>query len=187
MNLTTDEKKTLLRIAREALTHYVRDQKELESLPQGIELTDRLKEPAGAFVTLHKEKQLRGCIGYIESIRPLYQAVIENAVSACSRDYRFSPVDASELDHLKIEISALSPMKEISGPHEYLPEKHGIILEKNGKRAVFLPQVAKEQRWDREKTLEHLCLKAGLPKDAWKEDCQFWVFTAEVFGEGKED
>lgn len=184
MYLTPDEKKTLLRLAREALESYVRESIELTSPPEGMVLTDRLKEPAGAFVTLEKEKMLRGCIGYIEPIRPLYQAVMDNAVSACAKDYRFPPVKVSELSQIELEVSVLTPKQEIQGPEEFIPEQHGIIIEKNGKRAVFLPHVAKEQGWNREQTLQHLCRKAGLSLDAWKTNCRFWIFTAELFGEG---
>lgn len=187
MYLTPDERKTLLRLAREAIRSYVLERKELTSLPEGIELTDRLKEPAGAFVTLEKQKMLRGCIGYIDPIRPLYQSIMENAVSACVRDHRFRPVEAEELDEIDLEISVLTPKEEIAKPEEFIPGTHGIILEKRGKRAVFLPQVATEQGWDREKTLQHLCLKAGLSLDAWKTNCRFWVFTAELFAEGEEE
>lgn len=185
MYLTPDEKKTLLRLAREALTAFVREQREMSAVPQGIALTDRLKEPAGAFVTLQEQGELRGCIGFIDPIRPLYRSVMENAVSACARDYRFPPVSDSELDRIQIEISVLTPKKEIKAPEEFLPGKQGIILKKGGRRAVFLPQVAAEQGWDREKTLQHLCLKAGLGRDDWKEGARFWVFAAEVFGEGR--
>jgi len=186
MYLTHDEKKTLLRLAREAMTFYVREQTEMTNAPEGAELTDRLKEPAGAFVTLLEHKELRGCIGYIEQVRPLYQSVMENAVSACARDYRFPPVKAAELNRIDIEISVLTPKEEIPDPQDFIPGKQGIIIEKRGRRAVFLPQVATEQGWGREKTLEHLCLKAGLRRDDWKKDARLWVFTAEVFGEGKE-
>jgi AmmeMemoRadiSam system protein B/AmmeMemoRadiSam system protein A len=187
MYLTEEEKKILLRLARTSLNAYVREQKNLSSAPEGIKLTELLKKPAGVFVTLEKKEELRGCIGYIEPIRPLYQAVMENAVSACSRDYRFMPVQEKELSQIEIEISVLTPRQEIAGPDGFIPGKHGIVFEKRGKRAVFLPQVATEQGWGREKTLQHLSRKAGLPPDAWKEGGQFWVFTAEVFGEGEEE
>jgi len=183
MYLTPEEKKTLLRLARTSLHLLVKEQKELTSLPEGFELTGRLKGPAGVFVTLEKDKELRGCIGYIDPVGPLYQSVMENAIAACSRDYRFQPVEASELDRIKIELSVLTPKQEIKRIEEFIPGKHGIMIEKQGRRAVFLPQVAAEQRWNREETLRHLCLKAGLAPDAWNKGARFWVFTAEVFGE----
>ena len=183
MYLTPEEQKTLLRLARASLNSFVKEQKELTSLPDGFELTDRMKEPAGVFVTLEKDKELRGCIGYIDPVGPLYRSVMDNVVSACSRDYRFHPVEASELDRIEIELSVLTPKQEIKRAGEFIPGEHGIIIEKQGRRAVFLPQVAAEQRWNREETLRHLCLKAGLAPDAWKKGARFWVFTAEVFGE----
>jgi AmmeMemoRadiSam system protein A len=109
---------------------------------------------------------------------------MDNAVSACAKDYRFPPVKVSELSQIELEVSVLTPKQEIQGPEEFIPEQHGIIIEKNGKRAVFLPHVAKEQGWNREQTLQHLCRKAGLSLDAWKTNCRFWIFTAELFGEG---
>ncbi|NOY52609.1 MAG: AmmeMemoRadiSam system protein A [Deltaproteobacteria bacterium] len=183
MYLDASERTTLLRLARFSLEHFVRTREKSISAPSEIELTERLREPAGVFVTLEEEDQLRGCIGYIEPIRPLYQAVMENSVSACSRDYRFLPVTPEELDRIKIEISVLTPKEEIAEPSGFHPGEEGIILEKEGKRAVFLPQVAPEQGWDREETLRHLCMKAGLPPDAWREGTRFWIFRAEVFSE----
>lgn len=183
MYLNPAERTTLLRLARSCLQSYVEKHEEVKTPPRGFELTERLREPAGAFVTLEEGGHLRGCIGYIEPIRPLYQAVMENTVSACSRDYRFLPVNPNELERIEIEISVLTPKKEIEKPENFLPGEEGIIIEKEGKRAVFLPQVALEQGWGREETLRHLCLKAGLPPDAWQEGTRFWVFRAEVFGE----
>jgi AmmeMemoRadiSam system protein A len=166
MYLTREEKDSLLKLTRACLQSYVLHNREIETLPPDLKLTERLKEPAGAFVTLENEGQLRGCIGYIEPVRPLYQTVMENTVSACSKDYRFAPVRPTELDTIEIEISVLTPKEEIEKPEDFLPGRDGIIIEKEGRRAVFLPQVALEQHWDREQTLQHLCRKAGLPIDA---------------------
>jgi len=186
MYLNSAEKTTLLRLARYCLQGYVRENREETAPPAECELTERLCVPAGAFVTLEAEGHLRGCIGYIDPIRPLYQAVMENTVSACSRDYRFLPVSPDELDRVEIEISVLTPKKEIGKAEDFHPGAEGIILEKEGKRAVFLPQVAVEQGWDREETLQQLCLKAGLLPDAWREGTRFWVFQGEVFSEKRE-
>ncbi len=183
MGLTVDEKRTLLHLARAVLDAHLTEGKELRDPPPNLPLTERLKAAAGAFVTLEKGRELRGCIGYIEAIRPLYQSVMENALSACSRDYRFAPLKASELDQIEIEISVLTPKREIASSDEFIPGTHGIILEKDGRRAVFLPQVAVEQGWDREETLRHLAFKAGLARDAWKNGARFWVFEAELIKE----
>lgn len=178
--LSKEEKKRLLFIARETLNTYLKDGK----IPVFKEEKGKLLEKSGVFVTLHtKEGHLRGCIGYILPIKPLYEAVIDNAISASVHDYRFPKVTYEELSNLKIEISVLTPPQKVSTYTDIVIGKHGIILSKGGKSAVFLPQVAKEQGWSREETLSHLCLKAGLPSDAWKRDCQFEVFEAEVFSE----
>ncbi|MEW6482719.1 MAG: AmmeMemoRadiSam system protein B [bacterium] len=177
---TKDEKKRLLFMARETLNSYLKDGK----IPDFKEGNAKMLKKSGVFVTLHtKEGHLRGCIGYILPIKPLYQAVIDNAISAAVSDYRFPQVTYSELPSLKIELSVLTAPKKIGTYTEIILGKHGVILSKAGRSAVFLPQVAPEQKWTLEETLTHLSLKAGLPSDAWKRDCQFEVFEAEVFGE----
>lgn len=178
--LTKAERERLLFIARNGLENYLKG----GSIPEFKEKSKKLLEKSGVFVTLHtKEGHLRGCIGYILPIKPLYQAVIDNAISAAVYDYRFPNVTHSELSSLKIEISVLTPPETIGSYTDIIIGKHGIILSKQGKSAVFLPQVAPEQGWTLEETLTHLSLKAGLSADAWKRDCQFEVFKAEVFGE----
>jgi len=148
---------------------------------KGLEPGPALEQPRGAFVTLTAAGNLRGCIGYIEGIKPLMDAVAENAAAAAVRDPRFAPVEPGEVPGLELEISALSPLTPVAGPADIIIGEHGILLEKGGRRAVFLPQVAPEQGWDRDTTLRHLALKAGLPADAWREGAAFRVFTAEVF------
>lgn len=178
-SLTEDEKKFLLKIARETLETYVKKKK----IPTFTINNDKLKQNAGAFVTLNKNNRLRGCIGYIDPVKPLYLTIIDNAVNSCSKDYRFPPVDVSELPDIKIEISVLTPPIPVDSYNDIVIGKHGIILKKDGHQAVFLPQVAPEQGWDIATTLTHLSLKAGLSKDAWKKDTSFEVFTAIVFHE----
>ncbi len=171
----------MLDIARKTLKTYIKEQK----LPD-IEVThDILKEKRGVFVTLNKKGQLRGCIGYIEPIKPLYQAIMENAVNASTKDYRFPTVKESELKDIEIEISVLTIPKKIDSLDEFVIGKHGIILQKGMNQAVYLPQVAPEQGWNKEQTVSSLCRKAGLPPDAWKEGATFKVFEAIVFHEGK--
>ncbi|HHH38246.1 MAG TPA: AmmeMemoRadiSam system protein B [Sedimenticola sp.] len=140
-----------------------------------------LKRPAGAFVTLKEEGQLRGCIGYIAPVKPLYRAVLENGYNAARRDYRFQPVNADELPALEVEVSVLTPPRPIPSWRDFRVGEQGIILEKGGRRAVFLPEVAREQGWDREQTLSHLARKAGLPADAWREGARFQVFESRTF------
>ncbi len=147
----------------------------------GRELGPSLLIPCGAFVTLTKQGQLRGCIGYIEGIKPLVDTVVENAASAAVGDPRFPPVEPEEIPTLELEISVLSPLRTVSSPQDIVVGVHGVLLDKGGHRAVFLPQVAPEQGWDLDTTLTHLALKAGLGPDGWREGCRFQVFTATVF------
>ncbi len=147
----------------------------------GITLDGPLVEHRGAFVTLTSPDGLRGCIGYIQGFKPLLQAVADNSRSAAIDDPRFNPVGKHELGGLKIEISVLSPLVEIPTHQDIQVGKHGILLEKNGRQAVFLPQVATEQGWNKDTTLSYLAQKAGLPPDGWKQGARFQVFEAEVF------
>ena len=147
----------------------------------GINLDPRLNAHRGVFVTLTTAGRLRGCIGYIEGIKPLVNAVADNGRSAAVGDPRFAPVTSGELPDIHIEISALTPMEPVTGPGEIVIGRHGVVLVKEGRRAVFLPQVAPEQGWDRDTTLTHLALKAGLEADAWRQGAEFLVFEADVF------
>ena len=136
-----------------------------------------VREPAGAFVTLRKDGRLRGCIGYIGPVKPVWEAVLDNAEAAALRDHRFRPVGADELDDLDIEVSVLTDPVAIPDWTGFEIGRHGVVLVKDGRRAVFLPDVAVEQGWDREQTLTRLAQKAGLPPDGWREGAQFLVFT----------
>jgi AmmeMemoRadiSam system protein A len=144
--------------------------------------SDTLKEEYGVFVTLKIKKNLRGCIGYVEGIKPLQEAVVDMAISAAFRDPRFSPITKSELDDLQVEISVMSPLEEINSPDEIVIGTHGLVIEKGFNRGLLLPQVATEYNWDSETFLAHTCLKAGLPKEAWKDkETKILVFAANVF------
>jgi AmmeMemoRadiSam system protein A len=152
----------------------------------GIEVTPAMKQVSGAFVTLHKNGQLRGCIGEVIAIRPVYKAVMAQAVNAGLNDRRFPPVEQSELDQIDFEVSVLTPPRSVASPSEIVIGTHGIIMKKGEHTALFLPQVATEQGWDLETTLTHLSQKARLPADAWQEGASFEVFEAIVFGEKEE-
>lgn len=183
--LTPEERKFLLQVAERAVEaaaggRPAPDPREM-ARKKGIELNNRLNAPRGAFVTLTSAGSLRGCIGYIEGIKPLVEAVAENGRSAAARDPRFAPVKTAELPHLEIEVSALTPLREVAGPEAIVIGRHGVLLAKSGRRAVFLPQVAVEQGWDLETTLTQLALKAGLDPDDWREGAEFLVFEADVF------
>jgi len=148
---------------------------------RGLALSDRLREPRGAFVTLHEGGHLRGCIGTIEGRLPLARAVADNGAAAAVGDPRFPPVTPDELSNLTLEVSALTPLRAVDSLAGIEVGRHGILLGKQGRQAVFLPQVATEQGWDLPTTLDHLCRKAGLPPDAWRDGATLRVFEAEVF------
>ncbi|UCC28886.1 MAG: AmmeMemoRadiSam system protein A, partial [Phycisphaerales bacterium] len=148
-------------------------------------LSPLLRADGACFVTLQNHGRLRGCIGNMRADRPLYKAVIDNAVSAC-RDHRFvnNPVTAAELDQLDVEISYLTPMKRIQNTDEIIVGRHGLLMAVGPRRGVLLPQVAYERGWTRQEFLAQTCRKAGLPPDAWKRpEAEIYSFEAEVFGE----
>lgn len=140
-----------------------------------------VRAPAGAFVTLRNGGKLRGCIGYVAPIKPAWEAVLDNAASAAVRDPRFPPVSPRDLPLLEVEVSVLTEPVPIADWQAFQPGRDGIVLEKSGRRAVFLPEVATQQGWGREETLTRLAVKAGLPPDAWRDGAQFAVFTARVY------
>ena len=139
----------------------------------------------GGFVTLTLGCSLRGCIGEVFPRRDIWRVVCEQALNAALHDPRFSPLTPGEAHRVKIEISALTPPTLVASWREIVLGRHGIVLEKDGGSAVFLPQVPGEQGWDLATTLRQLAHKAGLPTDAWERDARFLVFEAEVFGENK--
>lgn len=175
--LTEAEKTTLLAIAWDSLSWCA--QGRTGDFPMDdYNLTPELKTTLATFVTLKRKGDLRGCIGSLEAVEPLYLSVHHNAVNAAKHDPRFPPVRAEEVAGLTLDISVLSPLSDISGPGEFKVGRHGVILSKSGYRAVFLPEVALEQKWTREETLSFLSCKAGLPADAWKSGARFKVFES---------
>ena len=176
--LTEEEKRLLHHIARRVIEDVVRG----KPVPEFTVESRALTEKRGAFVTLKKGGQLRGCIGHIIGNKPLYKIVGEMAVAAAFNDPRFNPVTEAELSNLEIEISVLTPLKRIMHVDEIEVGKHGILMKKGSYSGLLLPQVATEHGWDRKTFLEYTCLKAGLPKDAWKDkETTIYVFSAEVF------
>ncbi len=176
--LTGEEKRILHRIALRAIEDVVRG----KPVPDFTVESQALMERKGAFVTLKRGGQLRGCIGHIKGVKPLYKIVGEMAAAAAFNDPRFNPVTEAELPDLEIEISVLTPLRRIKGIEEIEVGKHGILIEKGFHSGLLLPQVATEYGWDRKTFLEHTCLKAGLPTDAWKDgDTRISTFCAEVF------
>jgi len=199
IQLTPQDKTALLKLARGTVEAYVRNKEVPTPDKLGVQITEPMKQMLGVFVTLrkrvgttgsaaaqagaHRGYDLRGCIGYIWPQKPLYQAVIDNAVSACSRDYRFYSVQPDELKDLVLEISALTPPRRVSSYKDIVIGRDGMVLFKDGRQAVFLPTVAPEFGWDLSETLSQLAQKAGLKADAWKEGAQFDTFQSVAFEE----
>ncbi len=177
--LTASDKKELLALARSAVETYVREQQVIE--PPAT--SPNLATNKGAFVTLKERGELRGCIGFIEPIAPLSLIVIQAAIYAAVRDTRFEPVSVDELSRLEYEISVLTPLEEVTDPSLIRVGKHGLVIEKNGRKGLLLPQVPVENGWTREEFLAQACLKAGLPEDAWRKGAKIYSFEAIVFGE----
>ncbi|MFQ6043163.1 MAG: AmmeMemoRadiSam system protein A [Candidatus Poribacteria bacterium] len=179
-DISVESQALLLKIARASIESHLKRQK-----PPKFEIRDqKLLQKRGAFVTLHKRGQLRGCIGYVLPYKPLHQTVAEMAVAAATEDPRFPNVTLNEMDEIDIEISALSTLKKIESIEEIEVGKHGLYMKQGIFSGLLLPQVATEYGWNRQEFLEHTCQKAGLPKDAWKDSkTEISIFSAQVFGE----
>jgi AmmeMemoRadiSam system protein A len=145
---------------------------------------ESLRRPSGAFVTLRIEGDLRGCIGSIEPVAPLFRAVATGAVSAAFRDPRFLPVTREELERVHIEISVMGPIEQVTDTDTIMCGRDGLIIRRGQRAGLLLPQVATEHGWDRATFLRQTCVKAGLPPETWRlPDCRIERFSAEVFGE----
>jgi AmmeMemoRadiSam system protein A len=177
--LSEEGKDELLRLARTSIVNFLKGNKSVAYSPKNSGL---LLE-RGAFVTLKKDGALRGCIGFSSPVAPLYQMIIQAAVFAAFRDPRFDPVTSAELKDLEIEISVLTPLKKINNPLLVDVGKHGLFISKGSRSGLLLPQVPVENNWTRLTFLEQVCLKAGLPKGAWKSGADLFIFTAIVFHE----
>jgi AmmeMemoRadiSam system protein A len=178
LGLNEEEKKILHHIARTVVENKARG----KAVPEFKIESSVLKENRGAFVTIHKKGQLRGCIGYIEGHGPLHKTIEEMADAAAFRDPRFTPVKEKELSELDFEISVLTPLKRTTDVNDIQVGKHGIYIKKGWYSGLLLPQVATEYGWDRQAFLEHTCQKAGLPSNAWKEkDTELYIFSADIF------
>ncbi len=177
--LTGEEQQELLKIARKTIIDYVtsRTMPTLASTAPGLNLH------SGCFVTVKKKGELRGCIGNFVSEQPLYLLVQEMAVSAATRDPRFYPMKEPDLADFTLDISVLSPLVKAASTEEIQVGQHGIYIIKGSHRGVLLPQVAIEYGWNRDQFLQHTCVKAGLPQDAWQGECDIYLFTAQVFGD----
>ena len=171
------ERTLLLRLAHDSILSTL-EKREIPLDPP----TDHLAEPRGAFTSLYLHGQLRGCVGYVLPVSPVYRAVADTARAAAFEDTRFQQVTLPEALQLEIELSILSPPQAIAAEAVEIG-RHGLLISKAGHRGLLLPQVPTEHNWDRITFLEQTCRKAGLPLDAWEEGASIEVFTAEVFGD----
>ena len=178
--LSESNKKALLEFARKTITQYLNT----GTVPAARGFDPILENKMGAFVTLRKHHELRGCIGYMMEDLPLCRVVGAMALQAALSDTRFLPVTIDELQDIEIEISVLTPYKEIKSIDEIELGKDGVLLKKGGRQSVFLPQVATEMGWNKIEFLENLCRKAGLSSDSWK-DAQLFTFQAKIFEESE--
>lgn len=183
--LSSEDKKELLALARRTLEFALQHQRIPSSSEVGYEPNEATSARRGVFVTLRKDGQLRGCIGEIMPRRPMYEAIMAQAINAGLNDTRFLPVTRDELPEITFEISVLTEPQEVPSYENIVLGRDGIILRKDGRSAVFLPKVATEQGWTLEQTLNHLARKAGLAAESWREGASFSVFQAEVFSEGE--
>jgi uncharacterized protein len=175
------DRQRLLQIARDAIVNYVEG---ASGTAWPVPESAALQRAGGAFVTIHRLGELRGCIGHIEADRSVVHVVADCAVAACSADPRFPPVNREELSDLEIEVSLLGPLEPVAAPPAGIEVgRHGLVVEQGSQRGLLLPQVALEWSWDREMFLAQTCHKAGLPRDVWKRGAKVWRFDAEVFGE----
>jgi AmmeMemoRadiSam system protein A len=182
MELTAMEKDALLDIVKKAVLSKLNNK-----LPPKVTIdSGTLKEKRGAFVTLKKRGHLRGCIGYIKAVKPLWETVQEMAVAAAFHDPRFPSLKPEELKDLSFEISVLSPLKRINDINEIEVGKCGLYIVRGYNSGLLLPQVAVEYNWDRETFLAETCYKAGLPPQAWMdEETEIYVFSADYFGDAE--
>ena len=177
--LSEEQKRRLLQTARRSLEESVRGR----PLP-GFDLDDPLLiSPGAAFVTLKKGGELRGCIGLMEPLHPLYLTVAKMTRSAALEDPRFPATTEAELAEMRVEISVLTPLERVRDVEEIEVGKHGLRIEQGPYAGVLLPQVATEYGWDRIEFLRNTCRKAGLPLDAWEKGAEIYKFSAEDFGE----
>ena len=175
------DQKALLGLARHTLERWFTTG--TVPMPRGFSAAAQREQ--GAFVTLYAHGELRGCIGHMAEDRPLVQNVGAMALAAATEDPRFPPLEPAELKDIEIEISVLTPLVRVAGPDAVVIGRDGVQIRKDGNTAVFLPQVATEQGWNLDALMENLCLKAGLAKDAWKSDAEFWTFRSIHFRESQ--
>lgn len=174
---TQEERTILLQLAHTSIDSALENREILLDPP-----TPHLAEPRGAFTTIYIQGQLRGCVGYVLAVAPVYRTVSETARAAAFEDTRFPPVTREEAHELEVSLSILSPLQPIRA-EDVEVGKHGLLISQHGHRGLLLPQVSVEHGWGRVTFLEQTCYKAGLPSDAWQRGAKIEAFTAEVFGD----
>jgi AmmeMemoRadiSam system protein A len=178
--LTDQDGLQLLAIARETVRHKLLGGRG----PAFKTDNPRLCRRCGAFVTITSRGDLRGCIGYIEGVKPLVETVQDCAIQAAFHDNRFDPLTADEYPYIAFEISVLTPLERVADTSEVVVGRHGLLISSRGRSGLLLPQVATDQGWDRETFLTHTCMKAGLPLDEWKNPrAEILKFEAQIFSE----
>jgi AmmeMemoRadiSam system protein A len=175
--ISADEQRRLLDLARRALEAKVRG-----TTPPAVE-TDADDPRRGAFVSIFRRGELRGCLGRVTSNLPIRRIVFQLAQAVADSDPRFDSVTTAELGEIGLEISILTSEREITSVDEIEVGRHGLIVEHGANRGLLLPQVPTEQGWDRDTFLDHTCLKAGLDAGAWRRGVRIFIFEAQVFGE----
>ncbi|MBN1597104.1 MAG: AmmeMemoRadiSam system protein B [Bacteroidales bacterium] len=182
-NLSEEDKEILLGLARKSIFQHAGDRSVI--IPKYNDLPESLKQPSGAFVSIYLNKELKGCIGKIETTEPLYKTVMEVAVSAAFRDSRFANIPTENLVDISIEISVLSPLKKIDSIDEIIPGKHGILIKKDFRSGTYLPQVGARNNWTAEQYVSRCSVdKAGLGSDGWR-DADIYIYEAIVFSDKK--
>lgn len=177
---SSEERDFLVRLAHEAINADLEGRE-----PQMGVVAEHLKALRGAFTTLYLDDEVRGCVGFVFAVSPLFQTVLETARAAAFQDTRFLPVSRDEAPRLQIVINVLSPLTTMR-PEEIELGTHGLLISLGNARGLLLPQVATEHGWDVPTFLAHTCMKAGLPANAWQHGAKLEAFTAEIFGERQE-
>jgi AmmeMemoRadiSam system protein A len=180
-SLSEEDRSAILELARQGVSHAVCHERPLPTFPT----TGIFAERRGLFVTLHVAKKLRGCIGMIEAQATLGETLARCAADAALHDPRFSRMRAEEMNALEIEVSLLTPLEPIRA-EEVEIGTHGLLVERGTRRGLLLPQVAAEHRLDREQFLAETCVKAGLPREAWKDpETKLSGFRCEIIAEAR--
>ncbi len=183
--LTQEEGEELVTLARKNIEHYLQTGNKIDL----DDVKEKYQEKRGVFVTLKKDNELRGCIGYSRPIMPLIDALRDASISAATRDPRFPSVSKQEMKEITVEVTVLTPPEQIQAEPQKYPEiieigRDGLIVEKGGRSGLLLPQVPEEWGWDEEEFLSQTCRKAGLPMDVWTDkDTKIYKFQGQIFKE----